>query len=60
MEIYFRTTMTEIPQNCLECRCQWCRLPCKGNVYEQIIKAKYSKQRHEKCPLVVKEDNTNA
>ena len=57
MEIFFKTTMSELPETCMECRCDWCRLPCKGNVYEQMIKSKYQKQRHEKCPLVAKQDD---
>ena len=50
-KIYFETKMTEMPKTCTDCECQWCRKPCKKGQYESIIKVKYTKQRHEDCPL---------
>lgn len=53
-KIYFETKMTELPKTCTDCECQWCRKPCKKGRkgrYESIIKVKYTKQRHEDCPL---------
>lgn len=51
MKIYFETQMKELPRTCLDCDCQWCRNPCKKGVYDYILKKKYTKQRHENCPL---------
>lgn len=56
MKVYFRTGMEELPKTCAECKCEWCRLPCKANSYEPILKVKYTKQRHEECPLKTEED----
>lgn len=50
-KIYFETKLTELPKTCLDCECHWCRKPCKKNSYEPTIKTKYTKQRHEDCPL---------
>jgi hypothetical protein len=56
MEILFKTKMEELPKNCVECSCQWCRLPCKNNTYDLVVKKKYTTQRHEECPLRVGKD----
>lgn len=56
MAIWFKTNLNELPENCVKCPCHWCRLPCKNNTYEPIIKKKYMAQRHEDCPLKVEED----
>lgn len=53
MKIYYEIKADEIPKNCLECPCHWCRLPCKKNSYEPTVKNKYTKKRHEDCPLKI-------
>lgn len=55
MKIYYEIKADEIPKNCLECPCHWCRLPCKKNAYEPTVKDRYTKKRHEDCPLKIEE-----
>lgn len=51
MVVWYKTKMEELPESCAKCSFQWCRLPCKNNSYEPIIKKKYMTQRHESCPI---------
>ena len=56
MGIYYKVKLDKLPENCNRCPLHWCRLPCKLGVYEFVLKKKYMTQRHEDCPLEVKED----
>ena len=56
MKIYYETSFSEIPENCLKCPCVWCQLPVSQKGHGDTIKKKYTSQRHEKCPLRVMED----
>ena len=55
--IYYQTTLNEMPLNCKECYCHWCRLPLKRVSHDNIkdeVKKCYETKRHKDCPL--KED----
>ena len=56
MKIYYEVKASEIPKNCLECPCNWCRLPCTKYTFEPRLLGKYREQRHEACPLKTEED----
>lgn len=51
--IVYKTSLEEIPQNCNDCKCHWCRLPIKSNNsgYTDEIKKAYLAKRHKDCPL---------
>lgn len=55
MKIYYEVNVDEIPKNCLECPCHWCRLPCTKNTFEPRLLNKYTKQIHQACPLKTEE-----
>lgn len=55
MKVYYETKLTEIPKNCFDCQCDWCKLPCTKNTFNPIFKNKYKEQRHQACPLKVKD-----
>lgn len=50
--IAYKTNLEELPKNCKDCPCHWCRLPLKDNKYEPEVKKAYWKKRHEECPLI--------
>ena len=50
-KIVYVTTMTELPENCLECTLELCTKPCWQNDYEKIKKP-YRTKRHRNCPLI--------
>lgn len=58
MAIWFETKLEKIPENCKDCKCHWCSLPLKKSYYGYAdeLKKKYITQRHEDCPLKIKED----
>lgn len=56
MKIYYETNLKEIPKNCLECPLYWCRLPRTKNTFEPRLLNRYTKQRHQICPLKTVEE----
>lgn len=48
--IYWKTSLTEIPPNCADCKLEWCPYPLKADGIS-ILKSCVTK-RHSKCPLV--------
>lgn len=50
--ITYKTSLEKLPENCKDCTCHWCRIPCKNSKYEPEIKKAYWKKRHEECPLI--------
>lgn len=56
MKIYYEIKANEIPKNCFDCPCSWCRLPCNKNTFDPIFKSKYKNERHQACPLKTEED----
>lgn len=53
MLAYKTEGMKEIPRNCNDCICHWCRLPLKRNKLEPELKKEYYSKRHKQCPLIV-------
>ena len=49
--ILYKTDFQEMPNNCAECKLN-CRLPCKKNCFEPIIRKQYLAKRHPGCPLI--------
>lgn len=54
MSIMYKVGMTDIPNSCHDCSCQWCTLPLKANarggLTDQLKKA-YLTSRPKECPL---------
>ena len=50
MIIMLLPNIKEMPKTCVDCPIV-CRLPAKKSSYEITIKNKYTKMRHEDCPL---------
>lgn len=48
--IMMKTNLEKIPESCVDCQFEDCRLPLRKNGYS--LKNKYLKKRHEDCPLV--------
>lgn len=48
--VVYKTSNTSIPENCLECECEWCRVGTKRDGI--TIKAPYTKKRPKDCPLI--------
>ena len=56
MKIYYEINANEIPKNCLECHCYWCKLPRTKNTFDPRFLSKYKTQRHPTCPLKTEND----
>lgn len=52
MNLYYKLNMEKMPENCKECKVQFCSLPLKKNKYEPEIKKEYMTKRHKQCPLI--------
>lgn len=50
MIVYKLKTLKNIPSNCLECICNWCRLPNNAKTMDGV-KKEYTTKRHKECPL---------
>lgn len=48
-KFYYETDLCEMPENCLECMVDFCRIPLKKDGF--TIKKGYDSRRHPKCPL---------
>lgn len=56
--IVLKTSLKEMPANCLECPIVGCALPLlhTRNSRTDMVKIKYRNQRHEDCPLLMIEE----
>ena len=50
-KIVSKTSMNEMPKNCLDCKQVFCKLPLKRRTEYAMLK-KYENKRHAECPLV--------
>lgn len=55
--VVYKTPMEEIPKSCVKCSLVECQLPLRRGSIDTMYD-KYTKKRHENCPLIVVEENT--